>query len=146
MTTYNQGDVRTVPPMESNHDRIHELELAVTAERVRADRAENALQYFKDRVVEVGNNYAETNDWCSTYDEIMEELGLPGRTRSFDVYVRVTASYLVTVDATNYEGAQDTVREQSVSGMWRAAQPFANMSTSPAHDVNFETSDEDGDF
>lgn len=107
----------------------------------RADQAVRELQAFKNRVVEVGAEAAENHDWCAVYDEIMSDLGLPGRVRSFEVEVKVSYQVTVSVEATSQDDAETVVNDTDLSGTWRPGLPFTDsvsMASIYASDIEVE--------
>ena len=61
----------------------------------------------------------ERQGWCSTYDAILADAGLPARERDYEVYATVTVvlDLALTVTADGYDAARETVDE----AMMRAA-------------------------
>lgn len=61
----------------------------------------------------------ERQGWCSTYDAILADAGLPARERDFIVYASVTLELdlTLTVTAGGYDAARETVNEGMVRGV-----------------------------
>lgn len=61
-----------------------------------------------EEVTERAHREAEERGWCAEFDEIMSDLGLRPRERSFDVAgeVTITVPFLITVSATSSEAAK----------------------------------------
>jgi hypothetical protein len=74
--------------------RMAELQDQVYAARACQREAERELKQFKVRAREVGISYAERYDWCSVFDDILAELGLPPRTRRWEVKFQVTGYFM----------------------------------------------------
>lgn len=81
-------------------------QLAESQQRERA--AVKALEDFKVRVVEVGGQAAEDNDWCGEYENIMASLGLQGA-KDHQVVVEVTFRTTATMLARTEAIAQQRV-------------------------------------
>lgn len=120
--------------------RVAELEAQlreVEAERDRQVREANAarvraieaLDSFKERVQTVGEQYADRHDWCSVYDEMMAELGLPGREREYTVTIRVSYDQEVTVTARSEDEAQESVGEAEERHRWEPSSPLVGIAT-----------------
>jgi chromosome segregation ATPase len=122
------------------HARCDELTGDLNQARTEKQQAEDNLQRFKDRVVDVGGQAAEQHEWCGVYDEIMEKLGLPRREREFEVRVRVSYDTTVTLMATSDEDAEERIGSTEVLCGWRPGCPLEGMSASGyASDVSVET-------
>jgi len=111
------------------------------AERVseadkRADNWYRELEEFKQRVSDVGEAAAEKHDWCSVYDDIMEELGLPGRLREFEVDVEVTYTTTVTVEARSMDDAESVVNDADIESYWSPGVPFDLQTSGYAGNVS----------
>lgn len=64
-----------------------------------------------DRLVEAAHEAADSHSWCSEFDDIMESVGLPRRTKTylFDITVHTTAS----VPATSEEEARELLERDA---------------------------------
>lgn len=71
---------------------------------------EAAWDSWRDRLVREAHSRAEDHDYCSEFDEFMEGLGLPGRTRDYDVQVSMTLT--ITKSART---ADDAMRDVEAS-------------------------------
>lgn len=64
-------------------------EATTKAETTLSDK-ESAWDRWRDRLIEETHERAEDHDYCSEFDDFMRGLGLPGRTRDYDVLVSMT--------------------------------------------------------
>lgn len=103
---------------ESAEDALRRQVETLTRERDEArtarDTAVTDLASFKETVQTVGLQYAEDNDLCGIFDKCMEELGLEGRERGYDIPVRVDTTITVSVTATSRSKAEDAVTDELV--------------------------------
>lgn len=78
---------------------------------VSINRHRDELSAKIDAIVERAHEEANERDWCSDYDDIIEELGLPSRQRSYTVETVVNLSIQVSVPVTakNADDAVDRV-------------------------------------
>ena len=69
-----------------------------------------------ERITRVLHEAGEEHEWCSTYDSILADAGLPGRQRNYDVTVSVTITLSLTlsVSAVGYDAAGEAVDEAMV--------------------------------
>lgn len=88
------------------------LQQALTDQQRMTEAAVQELERFKERVMEVGGQAAEDHDWCGTYEGIMAELGLHGRSRERVVAVRFSYSQNITVSTWSDEEAVRIVEEE----------------------------------
>lgn len=127
--------------------RVEQLIRDVSEERRARQRAEMELTAFKERVVEVGGDAAERHDWCSVYENLMAELGLPGRVRSHRVSVRVSFRQDLDVQARTQEEAEDLVSDASVGSGWYPRLPVDSdvaEVAGPAWDVVLDIASDEG--
>jgi hypothetical protein len=104
------------------------------------DQAWRTLDQFKERVSEVGGNYATAHDMCSVYDDIMDELGLPRRESEHSVTVRCHFTTTVTVMARSEEDAVDVVNENlMLVSYWRPPSMFVEHDMDSPWDLEFDT-------
>jgi hypothetical protein len=89
-----------VPITDAQMDASHEKMLELRREQA---TEQTWFEDFGDGL----NELAENNRWCSTYDEIVRAIGLPGRKRNF--WVSVSAR--VTVEDNSPSGALDDALE-----------------------------------
>jgi len=68
------------------------------------DLARAELEGFKADVHRVASSYSVRHGWCDTVSDALNELGLSGVTKDYDVMVYVEGAVTVTVDAAS-EGA-----------------------------------------
>lgn len=105
--------------LRANNDRLrHELdtyrsqeESRIISLRIQTERADNAderLQKVYDRLLEE----AESREWCSEFDNIMEELGFPPRTHDYTVRFDVSGEVTMSVNARNEDDAVEEARRQ----------------------------------
>lgn len=121
--------------IHTNGNVVAEAEIAVAA----------AVQRLRDRVVELEGKLAhqarwrgrlvdrlheEANDrsYCSDFDDIMAELGLPRRKFDYDVSVEVTFSFTMSANAETPGDASDTVEndEEGLRGRVRDAVAYGH--------------------
>jgi hypothetical protein len=108
--------------------------------RTRYERLSDDYETFRGRVVEVGEEYARRNNWCSEYDRAMQEIGLPGRERTYYVEVTVTHSFRLPVTATSADDAAEIAGDMS----WRDMRPtFDDCALYSVDDVSIGDVDDD---
>lgn len=78
--------------------RIEALMGEVAQARARVDDARQERAQWLDRLIDRAHEVASDEDWCSVFDDGMEELGLPRRGEPERETVTVTASVEVSVD------------------------------------------------
>ena len=101
--------------------------------------AVNEHETFKSRVVEVGLDYAQRNNFCGEYDRCMAELGLPGRDRDFAVPVTIEHTFYVTVTAADCDTARELVEDMA----WSTLRPqFADAALYSVDSLDVSTPDE----
>jgi hypothetical protein len=71
--------------------------------------AEARFEKWKAEFTEAAHEAADSAGLCSDFDRFMERNGLYGRTRSYEVEVRVTMDVTVTVEARNDDHAEQTL-------------------------------------
>lgn len=139
-----EGDVsRAAAERDAAKQRLAEQEQLTQVALNERDAAMRGLEQFKELVVEVGGRAADDHDWCSTYDEIMAELGLPGRERGHIVTVSVSFRINVTVMARSQEEAEEIVGDASPTRNWRPSTMLNGLSVDPysVTDLEFELSE-----
>ena len=100
---------------------VQALALAVD----RGDRAEAQKDTVRDRLVRSAHEQADAQQLCSSFDDFMETVGLPRRTREWDVTVSATVEVRLIVSAGSAEDARGCVTDEqvrdaaAVSGSWR---------------------------
>lgn len=85
--------------------QIAELELQLGQQAARFER-------WKERATEKLHAEADAREYCSEFDDVMEELGLPRRDKDWDVTVTVHYRTTVTVSAINSRDARNRAMEQ----------------------------------
>lgn len=94
--------------------RAHTLNESMVQQR-------EARQRWCDALVADLHEEAERRDFCSDFDDWMDDHGLPGRTLEWSVPVDVTARVMVTVSASNAESACEAVDTDMVRDALRFA-------------------------
>lgn len=83
--------------MTAHRDRLFERNNDLIAERDRAndrlERAGEAAQGFRDKVVDVASRAANEHGWCEVIDGILEELGLERPTVSYAGTMTITVQF-----------------------------------------------------
>jgi len=123
-----------VDALISSEAQIAQLmaEKAATEAEVQQLREELAAkttegEAFLERIVERLHDEAEQRDWCSDYDRIMGEIGLPGRYHNY--CVEVTATIPVTLNIRGRDGEEaknevtDTLVWQDIRNNFGYSQP-----------------------
>lgn len=87
---------------------------ALAVEAVARHRQMRDHRAWIDQLVCAAHEAADDRDWCSDFDDLMDGLGLPRRTRDYDVRVRFTASVLVNVTATSIDDATEQITTDDV--------------------------------
>ncbi|MBE5477991.1 hypothetical protein E3G68_005345 [Mycobacteroides abscessus] len=91
---------------------------AVATATWRAQRAEQRLEgelVAWERRIEAAHDAADARGHCREFDDIMEEIGLPGRRRDFDVEVVAEVLVSVRVEARTADEARGEVSEAMVA-------------------------------
>ena len=57
---------------------------------------------------------ADDRQWCGEFDDFMDRVGLPRRSREYDLEVEVSATVRVTLTATSEEEATDALTREDV--------------------------------
>jgi hypothetical protein len=128
------------PDVAELQKELAEVKTRLTQAEQSRDQAWQNLDKFKERVTEVGGNYATAHDMCSVYDEIMEELGLPRRESEHSVTVRCHFTTTVTVMARSEEDAVDVVNENlMLVSYWRPPSMFVEHDMDSPWDLEFDT-------
>lgn len=91
-----------------------------------------------ERIQTEGEREAAEHGWCSTYDRIMERLGLEGREREWRVAVRLTWDTYITVTARSADDAENLAGDAELMRNWRPTSPFEGYSHSGVEDLEFE--------
>ena len=90
----------------------------------RVEQAEAAVASRRDElladVISRAKQYADEHGWCESFDQIMSDLGLPGRDRVWTVPVRGTWQTTVEVEATTAADARQVVNIWTRRDMTRA--------------------------
>lgn len=90
------------------------LSSALVAAAVRRD---NTGAYYRDQqltLVADAHQWADNNDLCSTFDEFMEDHGMPGRERDFSLRVDVVTTVYLTGTGTSLQEAIDSIASGDV--------------------------------
>lgn len=121
-TAIARGDVFvvTLDPEEQvrilreHQQTIEQARDEAIAERdaARAD-VEQKDQRF-DNLIEALHEKAVEKDYCSDFDEVMDELGLPARPREYDVIWNVTYRVTTTVRSTDEDEAHNQVDREAI--------------------------------
>lgn len=83
------------------------LNTLITAER--RERLE-----FVDRLVEVAHREADERDWCSDFDDILQDLGLPRRQHEYRVRVRFSGYVDIERTAESFDDAAENIGSEDV--------------------------------
>lgn len=132
------ADGKEIP--SDGETEVDMLRRQLTDARRETTLAVRALEHFKEQVVEIGGAAAEEHGFCSVYDQIMEDLGLPRRAREMQVTVRCSFYTNVTVVATDEEDAQEKAGDLAVAGTysWRPGAFFTDAEMSSPWDLDYE--------
>lgn len=106
-------------------ERISELEASLAQERDRNENLSKTLarrDSWVDDLVEKAHEEADNRGWCDEFDDFMENVGLPRRSKEYTVEVDVTVRVSVSVTATTEEealeeGEQEARREVDYSSL-----------------------------
>lgn len=103
----------------------YRLDLTVIAALLRSfDEAQDARRAWQtaetriaitqgriDRIVERAHEEAESRGWCSEFDDVMEDLGLPRRRREYRVRTFVTFEVEVDIDGIEAASEDDAIND-----------------------------------
>jgi hypothetical protein len=122
-----EGDTPPVtadPPTLAHRRDIQRFEAESIRLVARARQAEDAFERFKDHATEVLHREGDTRGYCSELDDVLEEIGLPRRTRDYQVLVETTISVPVVINARNEEHAGEQIRDFKI---WQALRDAVTM-------------------
>lgn len=71
-------------------------------------------EQWREQVIERAHEEADREGWCSKFDRVLEELGMPGRVRDYLVEVRVSFTVYVSVSASDADDAMERVERDDV--------------------------------
>lgn len=71
------------------------------------------FEEFKDLATEVLHREGDARRFCSEFDDIMEEIGLPRRKRTYKVRVHATVDVKIEVEASSEDDAQSEVENDT---------------------------------
>ncbi len=130
---------------ETMREQATDLRRQVREAGTRATAADVELDRFKRKAREVAIEKAEEHDWCSVIDEILSDMGLEPRTRTYEVSVDVTFSMRIDVEASSEDQARDLVNDGDRSPYVHVPDfiegaPFADNSVYNG-DINVEITD-----
>lgn len=111
----NDWSYVTSPALGSLVDALwkhYQLRIGVLIEAGNRERQEH--ETWKERAIVTAHEYADRHDLCGEFDRCMEEIGLRGRERDFNVDVEVTLPITVRVTATSADSATQMVDESDV--------------------------------
>lgn len=77
--------------------------------------AERNEQTAIDRLVQAAHDEADSRNLCDDFDDFMEAIGLPRRSRNYRVYLTVSIPVHVTVEARDAEDAESEVDHDDVT-------------------------------
>lgn len=80
--------------------------VAGLTERARTGESHHA---WMETLVADAHEWATEHDLCSTFDEFMEDHGLPGREREYSFDVSVSATATVSITATSRDAAMEAI-------------------------------------
>ena len=69
---------------------------------------------WRDRLVSEAHSEADDRQWCGEFDDFMDRVGLPRRSRDYDLEVEVSATVRVTLTATSEDEAIDALTREDV--------------------------------
>lgn len=69
---------------------------------------------WRDRLVSEAHSEADEREWCGEFDDFMDRVGLPRRSRDYDLEVEVSATVRVTLNATSESEAADALTRAEV--------------------------------
>lgn len=79
-----------------------------------ANDRQRELDQFKKHATEVLHQEAEERGFCSDFDDVMEQIGLPKRATPHDVTVEIKFTVNISVTAADEEAATKAVTRQDV--------------------------------
>ena len=98
--------------------RASEGERAAMGALLTEARAHNCTrrdhEAWRDRLVSEAHSEADDRQWCGEFDDFMDRVGLPRRSREYDLEVEVSATVRVTLTATSEEEATDALTREDV--------------------------------
>lgn len=100
--------------LQRQQDEVKKPIERLTFERDEAQRLLREQHEWRDSAVRQAHEWADDNNLCSTFDDFMEEIGLPRREREYAVLVQVEASVTVNVTAASEEDAERLVSRDQV--------------------------------
>lgn len=110
--TADEGD-----DVSSTVDALRERLESVMRRLAQAEERERLANEKIERIVEVAHREANERDWCSEFDEILDELGLPPREQTWEVEVVYTHRIKVTA------AGEDAAREAA----WEVARSVTDL-------------------
>jgi hypothetical protein len=123
MNDYVNADTATTETVITTEAAIEARERV--AFRRGKDEANAEHQAWIERSVALAHQYADDNDLCSRFDEFMQELGLPGRQRDFNVDVCITFNVTVTARGATAEDAMNEVDSEDIAQAVREATRYS---------------------
>lgn len=89
--------------------------MGVLLTQVRAhDCTRREHEAWRDRLVAEAHEEADDREWCGEFDDFMDRVGLPRRSRDHILEVEVSATVRVVLNATSEEEARDAVTREEV--------------------------------
>jgi len=98
------------------------------------DLVKTQLMDFRTRVRDVAIRRAIEHEWCSVIDDVLEELDLEPRVRSYAVEIAVTYKTSVTVSAKGGDEAINKVEGQGLARSLQIVTPFLGLAVNPYAD------------
>src|SRR5699024_2201050 len=95
-------------PVTATLALLHRAEVQSHAATVQRNRE------WRHNLVERAYEEADNRDWCEELDDLMDELGLPRRTRDYEVTVDANVSLHLTVSGTSEEDAAESVDVEDI--------------------------------
>jgi hypothetical protein len=123
--SYDESLVRSVTAIwrmhQENRDQVADLRQQTSDLRQKLTDQQAGFDAWKARAVEMAHHWADQEDFCSTFDDLMIGLGLPGRPTGWEFEVEVTATITVRVEETR--SRDDAQEEISARSFWAEDQP-----------------------
>ena len=78
------------------------------------DAERRGYEAWKESLNEAACDRADDQGWCSDFDAFMNDWGMQGRRRTYEVEVEVTGTVTIRVEAANASDAQETVSRAQI--------------------------------
>ena len=107
--------VETATSLEYAQNAAWRYREEVSSVRAQLERERRDNAATLDAILEDAHELAESHDWCSVYDDLLERHGLPPREREYEVDVRATVRVSLTVSARDLEAAREKVEDPEIT-------------------------------